>query len=205
MNVGAAKSAGIRPFSVALVHVRTSCTQREISHIVSLKNGLLPIRQWVSYVEPAHIRQTDYFSPRQALRQAFEPNSGRDIELTARGDRFILGGSPVWLFHIFHKTLKVNLARFTDLEFHLPLDLIGSMNFPDFLKIDYARSPNNHFSQILDNLRAEREYGSEIRFDGEFLLSNHGIHRPPFVYLHWYSSTEKMLDFVLPPAGTKND
>jgi hypothetical protein len=199
MNVGKANSVKIKPFSVAVVHVRSSCTLREIGQIVRLKNGILPVREWISYVEPANMDKAEPFSPENAVRRPFAPMRGCDLDYPPRGGHIILGGSLPGIQYIFPRLCGVNLMRFEAVEFHSSIDIMGSAPPAELSEeeiISYLKNPANLFCQHLDMLFIGRKIGSEVFFDGDSRVKILGYPKRPVVRLHWYSSLERMADLI---------
>ncbi len=199
------KSAGIprsKMYNVALVHVRTGCTEQEIKNIVRLKNSSVPIGRWVSYVEPAYMGRVEPFSPEKAERHPFDLNrseEGYDIIPALLGDRFILCGEMLWLHYIFQRIFRVNLARFTPLQFHSSLDTIGARSaaiFSEKTKQRYLSSSSSEFCQFLEAYQLERGYSLSISFDNSALLWIRGREKQPLISFNWYSTLDNMFEFI---------
>jgi|GEM_PF-2476580 len=190
---------GARRTSVAVVHVRTGCTQREVGNIVRLKNSSLPIAEWVSYVEPAHIDKTEPFSPRNAVRRPYDPYAGYDYDYTPRADRFILAGSLAFVEMIFERICSVNLSRFVDLEFLSSPDLIGSSvarALDKNIKEEYLRNAGNSFCHYLELLQPNQGRGATVHFEDELILMTAGLPKQPTVSLRWHTTFDGMMAFI---------
>jgi len=189
-------------YNVALVHVRTGCSQREIKNIVRLKNSSLPIVRWVSYVEPGHMDKVEPFSPENAERHPFDPTHPQQrygLVPAILGDRFILGGSIYWLRYVFEQTFRVNINRFVPLQFHSPLDIVGGNSAAlrtEEEKQEYLESSSKYFCKFLEAFQLERHFSLSVRFDDSTLLWMAGWEKQPSISLNWHSTLDNMLTFI---------
>lgn len=206
MGVGKTTAVRVRSFCVAVVHVRTGCSINEIGQIKRLKGSSLPIRTWISYVELDYINAPKQFSPKNAVRQPFDPDRGQAFEYAVLGDRFIMAGSLVQLPFIFNKLCRINQRRYAPLEFHSSVDLIGTGtdHLKDYkLKESYLMNPGNEFCQHLQDIQKERENSVSVYFNKKNLLHSDGREKLPEISLRWHSNLEGMLGFIQ-QADTEN-
>lgn len=185
--------------AVAVAHVRTGCSKREVGNIVRLKNSGLRIAEWVSYVEPQHMDKTEPFSPQNAVRRPYDPMIGYDYDYTPRADRFILAGSLAYVEMIFERICSVNLSRFVDMEFLSSLDLIGSRAakaLDEGIKEEYLRNAGNSFCRYLEILQPQMGRGATVHFEDELILMTAGRPKQPTVSLRWHSTYEGMMAFI---------
>ena len=191
----------ITPFSVATVHVRTGCGAKETKQIRRLSESSIPIREWISYVEPEHINADHIQGPTRNIVRPYNPLCGVNFDCTARGSHFILAGSLKWLPRIFKEVCGINFWRFEDMEFHSSLDMLGfetMRSLTDEDKKTILTDHSNQFCKVLDLFQAERDAGARVYFDGgEPLIRIFGKPKRPTTLLYWHSTLEKMMGHIL--------
>jgi len=193
--------ARITPFSVSTVHIRTSCGAKETGQIRRLSESVIPIREWISYVEPEHINAKHIKGPTRNIVRPYDPPRGYPFDCTPRGAHFIMAGSLAWLPSIFEKICDINYSRYEDMEFHSSMDLVGSWSthpLTDKEKEPYLLDPSGPFCAILDAFQAQRNSAAKIYFDGgEARIRILGDDRKPKTSLYWHSTLEKMMEHIL--------